>query len=262
VFYLRPEFLLIFTATVLALLFWMFRVYTRREKIALRTRLEERFQERERIARELHDTLLQSVQGMMLSLQAVADTLPWDSRARYSMERALDRAEQVIAEGRDRITGLRGQIVPSEDLVAAFQTLPLEAGEAADSAIYRVSNIGQPTALRSAVRDAFYQVGREAVLNALRHAQATQIAVTFTYRPQRFEMLVADDGVGIDPVYQRMRGRPRHGGLRGMYERAERIEATLSIVSDAGKGTRVSLSLPGTVAYDVAPTVRKAVSAK
>jgi signal transduction histidine kinase/ligand-binding sensor domain-containing protein len=248
IFYLRPVFLLSFLLTLLALGLWMSRVYTQREKIALRTRLEERFQERERIARELHDTLLQSVQGMMLSFQAVADTLPKDSRARHSMERGLDRAEQVIAEGRDRITGLRGQMAPAEDLVAAFQTLQLEAGP--NSAVYRVSNTGQPALLRSAVRDAFYQVGREAVLNSLRHAQATQISITLTYAPHRFEMLVADDGVGIDPVYQRMRGRPEHGGLRGMYERAERIEASLSITSNAGKGTRISLSLPGSVAYE------------
>lgn len=248
VFYLRPAFLLVVTATLLTLAFWISRIYTRREKMALRTRLEERFQERERIARELHDTLLQSVQGMMLSFQAVADTLPEDSRARRSMERALDRAEQVIAEGRDRITGLRGQMAPAEDLAAAFQTL--QRDERSGSAAYRVSNIGQPALLRSAVRDAFYQVGREAVLNSLRHAQATQISVTFTYTPHRFEMLVADDGIGIDPVYQRMRGRPEHGGLRGMYERAERIEATLSIKSDAGKGTHISLSLPGSAAYE------------
>lgn len=251
VFYLRPGFLLSFTGTLLALAFWLSRFYTRREKIALRKRLEARFQERERIARELHDTLLQSVQGMMLSFQAVADSLPNDSRARHSMERALDRAEQVIAEGRDRITGLRGQMAPEEDLAAAFQTLRLEAG--LSSATYRVSNIGQPALLRSTVRDAFYQVGREAVFNSLRHAQATQISVTFTYTPHRFDMLVADDGVGIDPVYQRMRGRPEHGGLRGMYERAERIDATLSIISNAGKGTRISLSLPGSVAYE--PTI-------
>lgn len=251
VFYLRPVFLLSFSLTLLALAFWISRVYARREKIALRTRLEERFQERERIARELHDTLLQSVQGMMLSFQAVADTLPRDSRARHSMERGLDRAEQVIAEGRDRITGLRGQMAPAEDLVAAFQTLRPEAG--ASSAVYRVSNTGQPALLRSVAHDAFYQVGREAVLNSLRHAQATQISVNFTYTSHQFEMLVADDGVGIDPVYQRMRGRPEHGGLRGMYERAERIEATLSITSNAGQGTRISLSLPGSVAYE--PTV-------
>src|SRR5690606_37992076 len=115
VFYLRPGFLLIFTGTLLALAVWVSRVYTQREKAVMRTRLEERFQERERIARELHDTLLQSGQGMMHSFQAVADTLHGDARARQSMARALDRAEQVIAEGRDRITGLRGQIAPAED---------------------------------------------------------------------------------------------------------------------------------------------------
>jgi len=249
VFYLRPEFLLIFTGTLLALVFWMSRVYAQREKAAMRTRLEERFQERERIARELHDTLLQSVQGMMLSFQAVADTLPADARSRHSMTRALDRAEQVIAEGRDRITGLRGQIAPAEDLVAAFQTLQLEAGVPV-SAAYFVSNLGEPMALRNAIRDAFYQVGREAVCNALRHAQATQITVTFRYALDTFEMLVVDDGGGIDPLYQRMHGRPEHGGLRGMYERADRIDATLQIVSSARSGTRISLSLPGSLAYE------------
>ncbi|MFC6338677.1 sensor histidine kinase [Pseudomonas karstica] len=249
VFYLRPGFLLIFSVALLTLVFWISRVYTQREKAALRTRLEERFQERERIARELHDTLLQSVQGMMLSFQAVADSLPEGSRARDSMERALDRAEQVIAEGRDRITGLRGQMAPVEDLAVAFQALKLEAS-VPFSATYHVGNVDEPLALRNEVRDAFYQVGREAVSNSLRHAQATRVTVTFTYAPGTFEMLVVDDGVGIDPLYQRMHGRPEHGGLRGMYERASRIDATLAIVSNPLSGTRITLSLPGATAYE------------
>ncbi|ARU88490.1 hypothetical protein B9K09_11175 [Pseudomonas sp. M30-35] len=249
VFYLRPEFLLIFSVALLTLVFWMSRIYTQREKAALRTRLEERFQERERIARELHDTLLQSVQGMMLSFQAVADSLPEGGRARNSMERALDRAEQVIAEGRDRITGLRGQMAPVEDLAVAFQALKLEAN-VPFSATYHVINDGEPLALRCEVRDAFYQVGREAVCNSLHHARATRITVTFTYAPGTFEMLVVDDGVGIDPLYQRMHGRPEHGGLRGMYERASRIDATLTMVSNPLNGTRITLSLPGAAAYE------------
>ena len=185
----------------------------------------------------------------MLSFQAVADSLPKESRARHAMERALDRADQVMAEGRNRITGLRGEIAPAEDLAVAFQSLQQEA-DASVSAAYSVSNVGDSLPLRNEVRDVFYQVGREAVFNAQRHAQATQISVTFTYAKDRFEMLVVDDGVGIDPVYQRMRGRPEHGGLRGIYERADRIEATLMIVSSAQNGTRIRLSLPGTVAYE------------
>ena len=227
---------------------WMSRVYTLREKSILRTRLEERFQERERIARELHDTLLQSIQGMMLSFQAVAESLPGGSRARDSMERALDRAEQVIAEGRDRITGLRGQMAPTEDLATAFQALKLEAG-VPFSANYQVSNVGEPLVLLNDVRDAFYQVGKEAVFNSLRHAEATDITVTFTYKPDRFEMLVVDNGIGIDPLYQRMHGRPEHGGLRGMYERADRIDASLTMVSTPQEGTRITLTLPGSAAY-------------
>lgn len=249
VFYLRPAFLMGVSLTVLALVFWMFRAYTRREKAILRTRLEERFQERERIARELHDTLLQSVQGMMLSFQAVADSLPKGSHARHSMALALDRAEEVIAEGRDRIMGLRGQMAPTEDLLVAFQALKLEVG-LPGTATYRVCNEGEPLALESSVRDAFYQVGREAVSNSLRHARATQVSVTFLYAPGKFEMRVVDDGVGIDPLYQRIRGRPEHGGLRGMYERAERIGATLSIISGVGSGTQISLSLAASVAYE------------
>ena len=248
VFYLRPWFLLLFSGALLAFVFWISRVYTQREKAVLRTLLEERFHERERIARELHDTLLQSVQGMMLSFQAVADSLPKESRARHAMERALDRADQVMAEGRDRITGLRGEIAPAEDLAVAFQLLQQEA-DASFSVAYRVNNVGQPLPLRNEVRDVFYQVGKEAVFNALRHAQATHISVTFIYAKDKFEMLVADDGVGIDPLYQRMRGRPGHGGLRGIYELADRIEATLMVVSSDQSGTRIRLSMPGTIAY-------------
>tara|TARA_R100001591_G_scaffold19480_7_gene26515 strand:- start:104339 stop:107281 length:2943 start_codon:yes stop_codon:yes gene_type:complete len=249
VFYLRPEFQLLSLLTILMLVLWMSRAYTHRQKSILRNRLEERFQERERIARELHDTLLQSVQGMMLSFQAIANSLPQQSHARYSMEKAMDRAEHVIAEGRDRITGLRGQMAPTEDLAVAFQSLKLEAG-APFSAIYQVSNKGEPRVLRNEVRDVFYQVGREAVFNALRHAEATQIRVSFIYSPRTFEMLVVDDGVGIDPLYQRIQGRPEHGGLRGMYERAGRIDASLMIVSNGNDGTHIQLSLPGLLAYE------------
>lgn len=248
VFYLRPEFQLIFLLIMLTLVLWVSRTYTQREKSILRSRLEERFQERERIARELHDTLLQSVQGMMLSFQAVAESLPIGSRARYAMDRALDRAEQVIAEGRDRISGLRGQMAPNEDLATAFQTLHLDAG-VPFSGDYQVKNVGEPVALHNEVRDAFYQVGKEAVFNSLRHAEATRITVTFTYSRIGFEMLVVDNGIGIDPIYQRMHGRPEHGGLRGMYERADRINAKLIMVSDTQGGTRLTLSLPGSVAY-------------
>lgn len=256
VFYLRPEFLLVCVLSLMAVVGWMFRAYARREKAVLRTRLEERFQERERIARELHDTLLQSVQGMMLSFQAVADSLPEKSRGRLAMERALDRAEQVIAEGRDRITGLRGQIAPTEDLVVAFQALtaedgmPLSASYAMGSALtYEVNNAGEPRALRNDVRDVFYQVGREAVCNAFHHAQATRISVTFHYGSARFDMQVVDDGIGIDPLYLRMQGRPEHGGLRGIYERAGRIEANLMLDSNPRSGTRLTLSLPASMAY-------------
>lgn len=249
VFYLRPGFMLTFASLMVGLMFWASRVNVQREKAILRTRLEERFQERERIARELHDTLLQSVQGMMLSFQAVADSLPEESRARHSMERALNRAEQVMAEGRDRISGLRGLIAPLEDLVTAFQALPLEYGDTA-SALVCVSNTGTPQALRNEARDAFYQIGREAVFNALRHAQASKITITFSYAPDTFEMLIADDGVGIDPLYQRLRGRPEHGGLRGIYERASRIDASLAIFSNAREGTRIRLALPGAAAYE------------
>ncbi|UPH45014.1 sensor histidine kinase [Methylophaga pinxianii] len=249
IFYQRPEFLLLSLLAILVLVIWASRAYTQREKTILRTRLEERFQERERIARELHDTLLQSVQGMMLSFQAIANNLPLESRARSSMEKAMNRAEQVIAEGRDRITGLRGQMAPNEDLAIAFQALKLEAG-VPFSAIYQVSNKGEPLALRNEVRDVFYQVGREAVFNAIRHAEATQIKVSFIYSARTFEMLVDDDGVGIDPLYQRIHGKPKHGGLRGMYERASRIDANLMIVSDPDNGTRIQLSLPSLVAYE------------
>lgn len=137
---------------------------------------------------------------------------------------------------------------PSEDLPMAFQALPLDI-DLPSSAAYSVSNMGDPIPLRNEVRDAFYQVGREAVFNALRHAQASQISVSFTYASNTFEMLVVDDGIGIEPLYQRMQGRPEHGGLRGMYERAEIIGAALTIISNAENGTRVSLSLPGSIAY-------------
>ncbi|AKC85805.1 sensor histidine kinase [Pseudoxanthomonas suwonensis] len=214
----------------------------------IRGRLQERHAERERIARELHDTLLQSIQGLILRFQAVSVTLPPLDPARSAMEQALQRADEVLVEGRDRVLDLRATAPDAgdlEDLLAAFGE---ELAQATDVR-FDVSVQGTAEALDPIVRDELYRIGREAMLNACRHAEAGRIRVEVDYGPGELRLRVFDDGRGIDPDMLQRGGRPGHWGLHGMRERASRIGARLRIWSRPGAGTEVELRMPAGSAY-------------
>ena len=247
VFYRHPLFLLALGAGLLGALHLLYRSNTRRAAERLRTRLEERHEERERIARELHDTLLQGVQGLMLHVQAAADSLPAEQPARSLLEKALDRADQVIGEGRERVRALRNVQHPPADLAQVLHDLErLLDGPAI---AYQIEINGTPCALHPVVHDELYQLAREAVANAFRHAQASTIRVQLDYNPQQFELQVIDDGCGILADYLQGAAPVDHWGLKGMYERAAKIGGMLSIHSAPGRGTRVQLALVGPLAY-------------
>jgi signal transduction histidine kinase len=217
----------------------------------LTLRFEERLAERTRIARELHDTLLQSFQGLMLHFQAVYDMLP-PGRAKEGLEKALDRADRAIVEGRDAIQNLRSSTTVTNELVDALAALGEELGCArvgeSGSPTLRVAVEGTPRELHPILRDDIYRIAREALVNACRHAQANKIEAEITYAERLLRLRIRDDGKGIDPTLLGA-GRDGHWGLPGMRERAEQIGARLDIWSEFGAGTEVELRVPGSIAY-------------
>jgi signal transduction histidine kinase len=214
----------------------------------VRERLEERHNERERIARELHDTLLQSIQGLILRFHAVAEEMPRDSAAHIAMDRALDRADDVLVEGRDRVRDLRSAIASGDDLAQAFSNIGAELS-ADRAAPLRVVVEGVPAPLDADVGDEIFRIGREALVNALQHARAQTIEIEIAFEPDALRVRVRDDGVGIGADILDAGSRPGHWGLPGMRERAAKIGAQLKVWGGAGSGTEVELRVPASVAY-------------
>ena len=239
--------------TVLAVFWASYQFRLRQIAHDFNLRLDERVNERTRIARELHDTLLQSFQGLMLRFQSARDLLPaHPAKAVEALDGALDRADQAIAEGRDAIQNLRSSTTVSNELAQAITTLAEELTSGPDgekgSATFRMSVEGSPRDLHPIVRDDIHRIAREALRNAFRHAQADHIEAEVTYGAREVRVRIRDDGKGIDPKHLSA-GRARHWGLAGMRERAVQIGAQLNLWSEVGAGTEVELRIPGSVAY-------------
>jgi signal transduction histidine kinase len=216
-------------------------------------RLEDRVSERTRIARDLHDTLLQSFQGVLLRFQLVHDLIPTrPAEAKQKLESAIDQAAQAIGEGRDAIQGLRSSTVEKNDLALAIRTLGEElTGDEANpnSAVFHVGAEGTPRDLHPILRDEIYRIAGEALRNAFRHAEAKQIEVELRYDVRQFRLRVRDDGKGIDAKLLKEDGRPGHYGLRGMRERAKSMGGKLTVWSELDSGTELELTIPASNAY-------------
>jgi ligand-binding sensor domain-containing protein/signal transduction histidine kinase len=223
-------------------------------------RFQERLAERTRIAQELHDTLLQGFLSASMQVHVAADCLPADSSAKPTLNRALELMRQVIDEGRNAVRGLRSSNSDSLDLEHAFARIQQELvtdGQESGKVHFRVIVDGEQRPLRPALRDEVYRIGREALLNAFRHARARKIELELKYTSHRLSVLVRDDGCGIDPDVLRT-GRDGHWGLAGMRERADHIGARLHVMSSAFAGTEIELSIPGNVAFQRPERQRKA----
>jgi signal transduction histidine kinase len=227
----------------------------RRMLATLRDRLEVRHAERERIARELHDTLLQGIQGLVLCFQAIAERIPPGEPLRAQIDHALDRADSVLVEGRDRVRDLRASDRATKDLVVAFGSLGGTLAQQWPVRFKVVSN-GDQREIDSVVREEVYLIGREAVLNAFQHARAEDIEVELAFDAKQFRLCVRDSGVGIDPRILEAGRRPGHWGLIGMRERANCIGGILKIWARAETGTEIELIVPATIAYAQARRTR------
>ena len=158
----------------------------------------------------------------------------------------------MVDEGRTTVQGLRSSYSSVPDLAQSFSTIQQELAIQPEID-FRVIVDGQPRPLHPLLRDEFYRIGREALLNAFRHSQATSIEVELAYAPKGLRMFVRDNGCGIDPEIVQS-GRERHWGLPGMRERAEKIGGQLHVWSSAAAGTEIELSVPGHVAFEFKPS--------
>ena len=214
----------------------------------LNVRFEERLAERTRIAQELHDTLLQGFVSASMQLHVAVDNLPPESPAKSSLSRVLELMGRVIEEGRNAVRGLRSSSGAAHDLEQAFSGIQHELG-LPESSSYRVIVEGKRRALNPIIRDEVYRIGREALVNAFRHAAATAIEIEIEYGAHELRLFIRDDGRGVDPQVMQS-GADGHWGITGMRERAERIGGTLKMRSRADAGTEIELRVPGHVAFE------------
>jgi signal transduction histidine kinase/ligand-binding sensor domain-containing protein len=246
-FYQTAWFRLLYVAAAAGVLWLLYLARITQVTNQIQERLGARLEERERIARELHDTLLQGFQGLMLRFQAVLKTLPAHEPAHQMIEKALDRADEVLLEGRQRVRDLREEGNTGNELSDSLSECGKEMAQ--DSTVlFSVAVVGTAQALDPTVRNEAYRIGREALANAFQHARASKIEVELTYAHANLRLVIRDDGVGIEQEIA-SGGRIGHWGLSGMRERAQQIGAHLSMWSLPGAGTELDLSIPGRLAY-------------
>jgi len=216
----------------------------------------ERLSERTRIARELHDTLLQSFQGLILHFQTARDMLPKDpSGAGKSLDTALESADQAMVEGRNAIYDIRGSTLVDDDLAHTITSLGDELGAARVGGVapkFSVVEEGTAKPLDPIFQDDVYHIVREALRNSFKHSEAKNIEAEITYGKRLLRVRIRDDGKGIDRKVLEEGERAGHWGLPGMRERAKRISGQLAVWSEPGVGTEVELNLPGSLVYESA----------
>ena len=247
-FYQTLWFRLLLVVLALGVIALLFRIQLRRANSRLRERIEARMLERERIARELHDTLLQGLQGLMFHFQAVAAQIPSTERAATMMENVLKQADSILIESRDRVAELRDS--PRE--TSGLPDMLVEVAnhlKASRELEVETTVLGEVHPLDATVNAEIVLIAREALSNAIRHAQASLINITLSYERSGLRLTVKDDGRGISEEILKAGGREGHFGLRGMHERARRLRGGLRITNQSPQGTLVELRVPASMAY-------------
>jgi signal transduction histidine kinase len=205
-------------------------------------RLEERRRERARIVHELHDTLLQGFLVASMLLDQAVEQTPADSPFGPTLSRALRVVRRAIEEGRAAIRGIHTASPASSRLEEALSNFLNEAAPGRGVTL-RLFVQGKPRALNPAIQEQLFLIGREAVMNALRHSEATKIDVEVQYVPTHLRLSIRDNGCGIKPEAVQKES-DSHWGLRGMRQRAENIDARFDIWSRRAAGTEVRVAIP------------------
>lgn len=246
-FYQSGWFLLLCTATVLTILFALHRLRIVQAGNRIRSRLEERNAERERIARELHDTLLQGVMGLILRFQAVANRVSSEAALGRQLDTALAAADAVVVDARNRVRDLRG----ADEAADLLSTLRRVAAETPFSTPVPVRLLieGQPRPLHPLVSAETVKIFSEALLNVAHHSRASSAEIAVGFESRQLAIRLRDDGVGIPAQILKTGRKDGHFGLVGMRERAERMGGALNITSVTGQGTEVTLLIPARLAY-------------
>ena len=252
-YYQTAWFRLAVTCAVLFMLWALYKLRIRQLGRQFEIGLEARVAERTRIARELHDTLLQSFQGLLLRFQSVSYLLavrPEDAKRR--LDDSITYASKAITESRDAVHQLRSTTLVTNNLASDISLLASELGlehKADGSPEFSLQVEGRPQNLHPIVRDEVYRIVAEALRNAFQHSNANHIEVEIRYAQREMRMRIRDDGKGIDPaipVHGKMEG---HWGLSGMRERAKLLGGNLEVWSELHSGTELELIIPAYVAY-------------
>jgi signal transduction histidine kinase/ligand-binding sensor domain-containing protein len=232
-----------------AVVLWaLYRIRLQQMAGRVRSRLEERVRERERIARELHDTLLQSVQGLVLRFHAAVERMQADDPCRQDLARTIQRADHVLIDARERVRHLR-TTADRADLPVALREAGEELG-AGRTANFRMIVEGTARELHAIVCEELIWVGREALTNAFTHADAHQVVVEISYHWRELRLQLWDDGRGMPEGVAVSGARAGHFGLVGIRERVKRVRGRLTLQSKCGCGTALTVVLPAAVAYE------------
>jgi signal transduction histidine kinase len=241
------------------LLVWLiYRIRMQRVAKAIAARYDERLAERTRIARDLHDTLLQTIQGSKLVADDALETPSEPARMRKALEQLSQWLQQAGQEGRAALNSLRVPATSTNDLAEAFkravETTPQQSMAAT------ISVLGDVREIHPIVRDEVYRIGYEAIRNAYAHSGGTHLKVQLHYAGD-LTLRIADDGSGAG-ASEFSGHKEGHFGLKGMRERASRIGARLTVTGNEGGGTEVYLVVPGGIAFkDVAGSRRSRLTA-
>jgi signal transduction histidine kinase/ligand-binding sensor domain-containing protein len=241
-------FKLLFAISLAGLAWLAYALRVRQVKAQLQTGFDVRIAERERIARELHDTLLQGCQGLLLKFQSIANRFAPGDEIRRTMEDALSQADAVLAEGRSRVRELRNSRTAgdlAQSLVDAASSII-----GCNSPSFRLTVEGEPRALNALVGEEIQRIFEEAIRNVVKHAHADTITAHLTYGHQSLRLSVQDNGMGIAQSKLIGGSHDEHFGLVGMRERAERIGGKLEVNSREGHGAEVLMLAPARVAYN------------
>jgi len=234
----------ILLAVAAAFLLWA--AYLMRLRYLVRkanARLFERLSERERIARDLHDSFFQGIQGLLLRFQTGTSAMRPDEPSRPVFEEILRQSDQVMLEGRELVLDMRDRASENEDLQAAFSTVCKELQELFPTR-YQITVQGRVSPIQPAIRQELFFIGREALMNAFQHSGAKTIEVEIAFDKRVLGLRVRDDGKGLDQAVKEAGQRFGHFGLPGMRERANKIGATLKVWSQSGAGTEVDVQVP------------------
>jgi signal transduction histidine kinase len=242
-------------AAFLALLWILYQVRLSQLHQRFSAGLEGRIHERTRIARDLHDTLLQTLHGLMFQFQAVRNLLPRRTAdAMRSLDDAINETEKALAESREAIQGLRSEPIATSNLaellIGTSKGFTNPGSSDIKPPLFDLIEEGERRTLCPATQDEVCRIVVELMRNAFRHANAARVEAEIRYDDQMLRIRVRDNGRGIDARVLKDGERPGHWGLRGVRERAERIGAQLDFWSESGAGTEVQLSVPAAVAYE------------